>query len=344
MSYEEYTVDDFICDEHFINWVLAPNAENTAFWENLVENYPHKRKLLDEARIMVQLMQFEKINFRQHQHHDIWQNIQRSMHGGYQKTASTIRPAIPTASSHRNIRFWQSLAAALTGLLVMGLAGYFVFKEQPSSLLQHTTGYGETRKFSLPDGSVVVLNANSELKYESNWQEAPMREVWLQGEAFFEVVKTTGRKQFIVHTGSLDVEVLGTQFNVHNRHQKVQVVLNSGKVKLKPLERQGSLLMNRGELVEYSKATEIMAPQIVDIEIYTAWRNDKFVFKSTPISFIAQMLEDNYGYEVNISSEEIAETKFTATVPADIEVLLAVLSELLGVKIQHMENSIEIGQ
>src|SRR5690606_15777064 len=119
-----------------------------------------------------------------------------------------------------------------------------LFKNQSSSWLQCTTGYGETRKINLPDGSLVVLNANSELKYESNWQQAPMREVWLQGEAFFEVVKTTEEKQFIVHTGSLDVEVLGTQFNVHNRHQKVQVVLSSGKVKLQPLERQESLLMN----------------------------------------------------------------------------------------------------
>lgn len=85
----------------------------------------------------------------------------------------------------------------------------------------YATQYGEQRVVELPDHSVVSLNANSTLRFRNDWSQAnTLREVWLDGEAFFSVQKqegAAGPAKFIVHTNDLDVEVLGTRFNVSNR-------------------------------------------------------------------------------------------------------------------------------
>jgi ferric-dicitrate binding protein FerR (iron transport regulator) len=121
----------------------------------------------------------------------------------------------------------------------------------------HTTHYGETARIKLPDGSMVVLNAHSTLTY-NDWSEGQTREVWLNGEAFFEVQKkhdATGRVKFVVHTGDLNVEVLGTRFNVSNRGLRTQIVLEEGKVRLRyEQETEKVIDMQPGELVEYVNA------------------------------------------------------------------------------------------
>src|SRR6185437_3682694 len=80
------------------------------------------------------------------------------------------------------------------------------------------TGYGEIKSVLLPDSSVVTLNANSKLRIPEQWTEASGRQVWLEGEAYFAVQKKAATaEKFVVHTTEVDVEVLGTKFNVNAR-------------------------------------------------------------------------------------------------------------------------------
>ncbi|MBK8505327.1 MAG: FecR domain-containing protein [Saprospiraceae bacterium] len=94
----------------------------------------------------------------------------------------------------------------------------------------YTAGFGERQKIVLPDGSAVDLNANSSLRLGSQWVEG-IQEVWLEGEAYFEVEKNLSKGvKFTVHTNGPDVEVVGTHFNVDSRKEETRIYLEEGKV------------------------------------------------------------------------------------------------------------------
>jgi hypothetical protein len=125
-------------------------------------------------------------------------------------------------------------------------------------LTTHTTHDGEKQKIILPDGSRVFLNSNSTLAYNHDWKDSEKRKVRLSGEAFFQVREKAhqGRKvKFAVMTKNIEVEVVGTEFDVNTRNEQTQVFLNSGRVNLKIPEKQQTVPMRPGEIMEYDPAT-----------------------------------------------------------------------------------------
>lgn len=224
-------------------------------------------------------------------------------------------------------------AAATLALCMVAYIAFLLLNTNASVSFQ--TAYGERQSLTLPDGSEVMLNANSKLTYPEDWDQQAVREVWLEGEAFFHVQEKSreGGIKFIVHTQGLDVEVLGTRFNVRNRHQATEVVLNSGKVKLN-VEGKESLFMEPGDWVEYSLKTQIYDRKQINTETYTSWRNNVLTFEESTLGHIATVLQDSYGYTFSFKSPEIAEKQFTTTLPADqIEILFPMLEESFNLKI-----------
>ena len=130
------------------------------------------------------------------------------------------------------------VAAGLVGLLIAALAILWYY-HQNNHLQTIDTGYAQLREVMLPDGSIVTLNANSTLRYSTDWNHQDIREVWLEGEAFFSVAHTSDNQKFVVRAGSMDVKVVGTEFNVHSRREEVNVVLQTGRVEANiPLPEQ----------------------------------------------------------------------------------------------------------
>lgn len=182
------------------------------------------------------------------------------------------------------------------------------------------TGYGETREVVLSDGSRVMLNANSELRYPTRWDEGAPREVTLTGEAFFEIEKReqAGNKiKFIVHTEQLDVAVYGTSFNVMNRHDQTEVVLKEGSVHLNLKTEPGEIEMVPGDLVSVSAASGEILRKRVEPEQFSAWRASQLIFKATSLQQIAQRIEDIYGQNVVFERPALGQLELTGTFPAD---------------------------
>lgn len=229
------------------------------------------------------------------------------------------------------------IAATLTGILLLSvLINIFLFR---GAVVQHKTGFAETKEIRLPDGSLVSLNSNSQITHASDWSEDKDREVFLEGEAFFEVTHTKNNQRFLVETSSsVSVEVLGTRFNVNNRHEKTEVVLRSGKVKLN-INDSEHIDMNPGERLSYSEKTREVKKVAVDPEIYTAWKNKQLIFNESSLAEIASVLEDNYGYQVRFQDPGLKQLQFTGTVPTDkLEVLLSMLSKAFGIKIEEKDK------
>lgn len=342
MPYDNHSVYDFVMDESFKEWVKDPQSGEGIHWNEWISQNPDKKELIDEARQVILYMDFKTHYLSKRDINTLWLNLDR-------RIEEKRHPISITMPVRRDFNNYRSLAAVFIGLLLLSVSLFFVL--QYNNTTEYITQYGETKTVLLPDSSTVTLNANSTIRYNSDWNGDEPREVWLKGEAFFSVVHTTNDQKFVVSTSDLDIEVLGTEFNVRNRTKGTEVVLNSGKVKLSlPASltkgetdmKVKEVFMKPGELIEYSESKKSITRKEIDAEKYTAWqRENRFIFEDTPVSEIVRVLEDNYGFEVIMKDSTLARRKFTATYPTDnVEVLLNALSKSFNVKISQTEISI----
>lgn len=321
-----HSAKDLALDEKFQKWVLSPDHETNAFWTKWMAANPDRKNDIDKARQLV-LHSGLSSDFEANKHYlQAWKNISDHVQKG--RTKGMYR--------------YAGVAAAFSGIVLV--AGYLIFSRfSASNEVQHQTAYGETKEVTLPDGSTVMLNANSSLMYEDNWTANQSRKIFLTGEAFFNVVKTSDKKSFEVHAGNVKVKVLGTEFNVHARREKVSVYLQSGKVNVTSPEGNANLSPGDGAAIIAGKAPIIKKYDGSATESLLDWKNDQFVFNDSPLSEVAWEIEDNYGFRVTLSDPALGQMRITAKVGMrDIDVLLAVLSETLELKVEREGNRIMI--
>lgn len=231
------------------------------------------------------------------------------------------------------------VAAVVILMISVALVLYLNYlKEDFASI---STTYAETREVVLPDGSQVILNARSRLKYPSDWDARAERVVWLQGEGYFSIRKTDENRRFLVYTEDAQIEVLGTEFNVNNRRGNTRVVLNSGSVKLKINDLDDEVQMSPGELAEFSRTERKIKQQVVNPQQYSAWTNNKLIFDGTSFEEIALLLEDNYGIKVKFDTDEMKHWYFSGSTPGDnLDILFQSLEKLYPVSIERSNNKI----
>ena len=332
-SYQDYTTEDFLLDESFVAWVNRSDSDKEIrFWDSFLREYPKQYDNLMEARHIITSFDFNTSGRPTEVVAQIKKNIDDNI--GYENQMYVFSGATK----------WHLPFAAALALLLVSIAVY-LWQRPDDRYLTATTNYGETREVSLPDGSKVTLNANSELRYSSFAEDDTHREVWLDGEAFFSVTHTTDDKKFLVHTSSLTVEVLGTKFNVNNRRGKTSVVLSSGKVKLAiPSQSDtSSVTMQPGERVQYEDLK--ITQEVVNTEVYTAWQKHQLIFDRTTLQEIAEVLEDEYGYKVIIESKNLSQREISATKAISIEnleTLLEIISKMYQVTLKKDGNTLRV--
>jgi len=160
---------------------------------------------------------------------------------------------------------------------------------------------GNRAKVILNDNTTVHLNAGSKLIYPSFFDNN-MREVVLFGEAFFEVTKNA-HKPFVVKTPFVDIEVLGTRFNVsaYSKDNQIQTVLVEGKVSVRNHDASvfdRKVLLNPNQILVFNKQTKQMDIKNVDIEYYTLWKDRVLKFEDEELNLIAEKIERFYDLEI----------------------------------------------
>ena len=304
MSKDYRDPEDFLSDESFLSWYFGSGREGSGFWDRWMAEDPGRQELVARA---VALLDAARLR---------------------EKGVSPLAIQLAEAALSRRInaleekeRFnWRWMAAAC--ILLVLVSGMILLQVNPGRQLV-ATAYGEITVKELPDGSEVTMNANSKLRYAQHWQDGADREVWIEGEAFFHVRKTQQRSRFIVHTGRFDVIVTGTRFDVVNKNDRNDVLLQEGSVIIHPLAG-ADMDMIPGDFVSWNgnnlKKTNVRNDSLL------AWKQHQFIFDRTPLKAVAGIIEEQYGVKVRLQDQGIADSTISGIMRNDnLDVFLQAL-------------------
>lgn len=237
----------------------------------------------------------------------------------------------------RQKQLWK-IAAVFTALLTIGSLFYSDYNRETIILASE----GITQVY-LPDSSLVVLNKNGSISYRNSRIWNFNRQVSLDGEAYFEVKKQEGKK-FKVNTNSLNIQVLGTHFNVKTNMQTCEVALVEGLVRLYNFSnRDEEIIMNPGDFVLYNGYSDELKQKAVNASLYTAWKEKRISFEDFNLEEIAQIITNIFGYEVKFDEDTFDNIHLNGSAPTDdLDILLKALSEVLTKQITVQEDTVII--
>ncbi|SEW43169.1 FecR family protein [Chitinophaga arvensicola] len=326
-DYQEYELADFLADADFKRWIVGVPIDPLleAHWQQVVLRFPQKATTIAEARTMAAALRQLPVLSNPASQARMWEQIAA-------RTADTgpltVRPV-------KWFRFAGRYAAAILVLAgaVLG-ADYYVHRQSVFLL----TGNGQDTVFHLPDGSRIMLGPNSSLSY----RHAATREIWLSGEAYFDVAPAP-QHRFMVHVGdSIEVQVLGTAFLVKNRRGNTSISLDKGLVQVQvkgaPLHR-----LQPGEtLLADTRQHTIIKTETAPQET-RHWQERVLVLKETPVRDIITMIADNYHRQLIITDTTLLNKKVDGVLPANNEQqALHALSSILDADIFIQEHTIQL--
>ena len=193
---------------------------------------------------------------------------------------------------------------------------------------------GGEYRIELEDGTKIWMNSESRLRYPVAFFN-DTREVYLEGEAYFEVQRDVNRP-FIVHAGEQKVTVLGTSFGISCYASEVNdyTTLVSGKVKVDFERGKQSFVLEPGMQVAYDKKSGIATERKVDVAEFVAWKNGKYVFKQKRLEDILSTLSRWYDFEVFYQNEDVKEILFSGELRRfdDFNYLLRLIERTSDVK------------
>lgn len=204
--------------------------------------------------------------------------------------------------------------------------------------------FGKKFIIELSDGTVVNLNSGSRLKYPVQFRADTVRQVFLEGEAYFNVTKNT-EQAFIVNTDNLRTSVYGTQFNItsYPSNDMDLVVLVEGSIGISKDKLQETILVPN-ELVSVNKQNGALSKSKVDIKKYIAWKDGVLWFDAEPFDNIIRTLERHYNVIIENQLDNLNSIKFTGTFENNesIEEILEVFAEYKSFKFKKENNLITI--
>jgi len=331
-DYRNFAEVDFITDPGFQDWILRPSVKGDEFWKKFQADNPDKESDIVKARALLM-----DLLFKEDLPDDAMVDRRYLEHLEQIKT-ETQKAGFTTKRKFLSIA--TKVAAVLTGLL---LAGYLLFVRTNGISDSWATEYGEQKKLYLPDSSYVVLNSKSSLTIK-DWETDGPREIWLKGEAYFDVRHiNTGKsdlknpQHFIVHTKDLDVEVLGTAFNVRQRREKTEVVLQRGAIVLKT--KASTLLMHPGDIVIYESSNNRLNKSTALPGEYVRWQEKKLMLNEPTLLEICNYLEDNFGKRILFEDSSMKSKKIEGPILINnLEDALFVISTVLNTKIVEQDS------
>ena len=330
-NYTNYEVEDFLLDNFFIDWVLKSQPEHQIFWEQwLVEN-PGKRKTVDQARAIILSIRVNplKDELTDAEVNAMINNIRQHAIEQYEPTV--IRPRFYQTG-------WFRIAATVILVTTVGVLFFKKYGRQPNStqadpFLQVINHTPNSKLVQMSDGSLAVLKPGSGLKYLRSFHDK--REVFLDGEAFFEVHKNP-QMPFVVHSHDMVVQVLGTSFTVKSMHNNLyfKVVVNTGRVLVynqKEITKEGKheheVILTPNQQVTFADKQLSFKKETLTIPLSLSKEvaQKEFTFDNAPLSAVIDRINKDYDVNIEYNKAKLGNISLTVSIsdrPLDEKVKL----------------------
>ena len=333
--YEIYTVDDFIEDTDFQDWVQG-HSERESFWLSFLDEYPYQRVAFQQAKVFIRAVRVAPETLSEN---EARKEVERFLETG--ASYRTYRHGINSVVHPRNRRpkvvfprWYRFPWSVWVMLVVVGSGGYWwtnrpIGQPMPiatrpltNELVETTNNTQHRLRVGLTDGSEVMLSPKSTLRYPSRFTQKA-RIVYLKGEAVFSVKRQT--KPFLVYTGNMVTKVLGTRFVVRDFDQdgKITVQVLSGKVSV---YQQGSnepdthrkevkgliLTVNQAAIFEKNDGNLTKTLVVNPTLLTKPERPASFAYDEVPLPVILRELEKAYGIPIQFDAQSFESSKITA--------------------------------
>jgi transmembrane sensor len=287
-------------DKHYLIELLHKYLEGTATeterqlierYYNLFESEPDVLSLLTAA---------QKNELQTSLPADIWNTIEKEENEVRRKTTVVMW------------RIGMAVAAAMILVIVK-----LLFLTSPASRSAPLAAIHAIKKgnhvICLPDGTTVTLSAASSLSYPPAFTAESKREVYLEGQAFFDVRHDSGRP-FLVHAGNVNVTVLGTAFNVKAStvDENVTVTVKRGKVRVNDSGSTLGTISPRQQVI-YNKQSQRASQGSVDSDSYLDWRKDDLFCDNLTMTEVTAVLEERFSVSISVDEQVAGADRFTAT-------------------------------
>ncbi|MFY0625699.1 MAG: FecR domain-containing protein [Reichenbachiella sp.] len=313
LDYSKYTSEDFCQDLSFIQWVRREDSKSILFWDSWLQQHPNCIREVEQARdiiIGIHVEEPETNNTR------------------IDLLKKRIDLEIDKSTRSKSFVIYRSslkIAASLAFLVLSFSVMWWIVENNkqndqalivPIKVLEKKNNAGEKSIFRLPDGSKITLNAESKLSYPENFSGSS-RNVELEGEAFFEVVKDASRP-FIISSGEVKTTVLGTSFNIraYPSSNSIKVAVSTGKVLVKSFEgelQKSELTVIPNEMTVFEKDLHVMKKSKVDPIAEFGWKDGIIHFKNAGIDQVIGELSKWYGVKIVVDKEIKRGTDYTGT-------------------------------
>lgn len=324
-DYTLYSVEDFIIDDDFVRWVKSPDGELDAFWADFIANNPGKREEIEEAIGFLKMFEDEAPALTSETIANLQQEITDRI--DIPVSAATVHEIV-RASTRRTYAFAY---AAAVSLILLVTAAWWRFNpgvaaethttvslQEPyptGSLMEHVVPKGVRSRITLADGTQVWLNADSRMQYARDFMSGDTREVYLQGEAFFDV-KPDPSRPFIVHIHDVEIRVLGTAFNVkgYAEDSRIEATLVHGKISIEGDIYEDVTLAANQRAILMKEEKGLVVENNVETDTYTAWRRGILVFDDQPLYEILPILERTFNVTIHTEDAYALDCRFTAKI------------------------------
>ncbi|WP_019989431.1 FecR family protein [Rudanella lutea] len=363
--YETYSVHDFLTDDLFLTWVKHDEPEARQFWLSFMEQHPHRRSELLFAKDIAETLHRRPRPLSDAQ---VQREVSQIMRLADRAEATGLGQPL-----YRRVLRYPALLAASVLLVGLGVwSGWqwqralHILENDPiatsspgkgqAGWVSQTNGTSQPVSLTLPDGSRVLLQPNSQARYQKAFSQTH-REVWLTGDAMFAVVYDPARP-FLVRNGSLVTRVLGTRFRVHApaNGPRVTVSVLSGKVSvydqrdLTSARRQQSrqlpgVILTANQQVVYDPERISYQKELVPKP--TLIRPDvppeTFDFQDTPVSVVFERLQKNYGVTIQYDAALLRPCTLTASLAGvPLHDQLGLICASIGATYQIVDTQIVI--
>ncbi|MFH5832167.1 FecR domain-containing protein [Halalkalibaculum sp. DA384] len=299
-----------------------------------------------------------------------WKRFSERLGIEFEETASSSvessRPKIRTHPRSKSHPVRQLLRVAAILLLIAIPAYYFIASEgtvpettaETEVAMQNIqTARGERASMEFSDGSKVTLNSMSTLRFPKAF-EGTSRELYLEGEAFFQVAHNEERP-FVVHANGVEVNVLGTEFNVNSyqENEAVEVVVRDGTVAVNSVRTDGGstgrqqvpevdpeddrVILNKGQRTTVVPGGRPATPENVSLAPHLAWVNGEMIFDGTPMRTVMKRLQRAYNMNFEVADSTLLTKRLKASFKRErVEKVLGIIAFSLDIDYEIRENTV----